>query len=240
MIRSLLQTTSTAFMILMLFPLIRCIKTSGYLSGKQNNFFAIGGILSGFSIVILAWLSLTNNGQHHFDHWTFIEEERYMLFVTLIISLWLFQKFIIARKSILGAMILLVMSADLLHGAWVVSTKLKYSTPIAFMAESQETVTFIDEARASAARANRELILADYHYSLAGYAAVRGIKLLSEMRVDEGGLKTVKGKYRVLYRIDKGHEARFPDLLSHPAISSLGIVNFNHFYLQDIVPVSSP
>jgi hypothetical protein len=60
------------------------------------------------------------------------------------------------------------------------------------------------------------------------------------MKFDPVSFTKASRKYRILYRIDIGHEVRFPELLSQPGITSLGIVNFNHFYSLDIVPGARP
>ncbi len=239
LVHTILQLTSTIILILLIVDIKR--RWREYAINHRSLFFLwIAGATAITGVLMLAWLSITNNSLHNYDHWTFIEEERYMLLITLVISIYLFLRYVVRHKGFLTLPIILIMLADMLHGIWVIGTKLDHSRELSYLRQSPQTVSFFQAIRAKAKKDDMVLVVADYRYSLAGFSGIQDINLIPDMKFDPVSFTKASRKYRILYRIDIGHEVRFPELLSQPGITSLGIVNFNHFYSLDIVPGARP
>lgn len=116
--------------------------------------------------------------------WTYIEDSRYHMLLSLLILLLLALEFIrplnAAKgwRKIIGICLVLVMVSDFLHGFWILRKTRSWSSvhPVELLALNRDWMV-ADSLVREAGR--KSLVITDEYYDLRGYAVINDVSLLS-------------------------------------------------------------
>lgn len=206
--------------------------------GSAAIFFFTAGLLALGTLASLALLSITRHRRFQLDQfWTYIEEQRYMLPVTVFLMFYFVYEFVFRRKYTLFRILLIfIMCVEVLHGIWVV-TKGPFM-PVnkqALLHFTPRTKALVDRIGTMAAAEGRELVLMDEDYNLRGYGILRGIAVFDDPSQFNGELRTGR-PIEVLFRLKPGHEVLYPGFFQRESITDLGNVESAKFYSLRLDP----
>lgn len=202
-------------------------------------FFLLSGALSLGTIGSLALLSITRSRLFNIDqYWTFIEEHRYLMIVTITLMFYIICRFVVnSTAGWLKYLILFIILSETLHGIWVIA-KGPFN-PVdqrALLYAQPETTKLIAQQQAEAIREGSELILADEDYDLRGYGILNRIKVIDNpYELDKEELSTT-GKKKILFRIRPGHESLFRKFFAGHMLKNFGIIEKYSIYELNIGP----
>lgn len=235
-----LKLTNVFLLITLFYHALRTVSVPAIIVQKSaaGYFFILSGVLSAATVLYLALLSITRSRNFRIDeHWTYIEEHRYMLLVTVTIMLYLIHEFLLRKpeptnwpRKMLRVFILFIMISETAHGIWIIARKpihpyddaaLLYGNPL--------TTKFVHARWNLAKQEGSELILMDEDYNLRGYGLLKGIGIFDDpARIKR--ISTVNnGKKKILFRLRPGHESLYPFFIN-PGIKDCGLVERYRFY----------
>ncbi|HLO80138.1 MAG TPA: hypothetical protein VK166_04230 [Chitinophagaceae bacterium] len=236
----LLQVTGLVLLVLILVLVLRKFRFHALRKlDTPTCFFLLAGSLSLGTIGSLALLTITRSRRYNIDqYWTYIEEHRYLMIVTISLMLYIIFRFmVISPAKWLKFLILFIMISETLHGIWVIA-KGPFN-PVdqhALLYTQPETKKLITQKNAEATSESSELILMDEDYDLRGYGILNRIKIIDNpYELDENKLRPASKK-KILFRIKPGHEPLFSKFFSRQGLKYHGIIDKYSMYELNIGP----
>lgn len=236
-----LKISNALLIFILLWYILKSVKWS-HLKQKNDTvtyFFILAAALTLGTLGSLTWLSITRSRNFQVDQfWTYIEEHRYLLIVTITLMYYFIIEFIVKKKKhFLGYLFVFIMIVETAHGIWIVlkgplssinESSLLYVTP--------KTKKLIENRQQAAARENAELILIDEDYDLRGYAVLNNIKIIDDPRdLDHTNYRSTKGIFLV-FRMKPGHESLYRNFMSQQGVNELARMEHAVFYELHIPP----
>ncbi len=205
----------------------------------RSYFFLLSAILSLATLLSLAYLSITRSRNFQIDqHWTYIEEHRYMLLVTVTLMLFFIHEFVQKNQmrltwpwKTLRILILFIIISETAHGLWIIvrkpihpfdHTALLYGNPL--------TTRFIDQKIKESIQEGSQLILMDEDYNLRGYGLLQGQRIIDDPAEFKSSSAAGRKKKKIVFRVRPGHQRLYAGFFANPGIIDCGTIERVKFY----------
>jgi hypothetical protein len=235
-----LKLTNVFLMVALVYYLLKTFRIQN-LPNKRSApgyFFTLSGILSAGTVASLALLSITRSRTFRIDEqWTYIEEHRYMLLVTVTIMLFLVYDFFVRNRhriswpwKILRMLIMFIMINETAHGIWIIARKpIQPYGDAALLYGNPETTKFVQKKLDETKQEDSELILMDEDYNLRGFGLLKGISIIDEPKEVKIISADNSNRKKILFRLRPGHEPLYP-FFANRGVTYCGVADRYRFY----------